>query len=839
MATHYSETDSVLNLQQKCCNPNYSGPNLETIASSAVARSKSIAYLQQYEFLREAVLQAKLRFGKLFISQLNSMGTRIEEQWVEGCKARDKELRDMLARIIDSDETLELVVVARTATGYTEKVYSLEDAGYCPTKFSIIGISENEEVVDVFINTKQPKIYGCLFVAMFKVAQACRETMYTDEALSSSLRDLALSIVEIAGLYNETSPDSEHWKLQELNTLKILTNPPTREDDDEIMKCFLHVIEDIRIGKKPYVKEISDAIRSRKRYCSSPYQDDDYYFSIKSDPAYIPNFKYKQSLIKSMVETDPLAGCEFDRVTGYVSHYNKVAPKGYQAPWIKTIHIPNPGKYKTRAIHLALSALQDRCCYIHNRLFSVLKMIPSDCTDSQEKGQAFTCRISDPDYRESHGWSSVLAFDWSNATDKMWQWFQEECLKLIFCDEVVDFWHTISTCDKVFYHKDGTRTPYKQINGQPQGLLGSFDAFAFAHHIIMLMTMSLSGLEEYVGSEFYRVLGDDSIISSIEFDPANIVGDNYCRICSWANMEINRSKSTEVLNTQKVALVDFAKVTILNGEYFSPIPERLANRIGKHNQDYYAFSSALWQGKHGYFKPDWIKSLVDFYYKDPVDNKLAHLLIESGTLPSFRAIGMYDPSLEDRDEVLALNLCYAIQKVKASMLMALLGDKIKENLDILDKETNEDSLSCLIPPDLESVWDKVEDIDHKVNIAIDNNLAKEATIKEIMSCSQDQARVLSAGLQLTDEEFRTLTSSLAIMDAVSINPSNLSIFKREILNLMDNLKSLNRLQYRSLYKQNALDAIILRRSIRTFKSIFSDLIDGSELSKDTEGTVLS
>lgn len=824
MATHNTRADYVSNLQLKCCNPNYSGPNLETIASSAKARSQSIPYLEEYEYLRELVLSSKLRFAQKFIEQLNAMGTSMEESWVDACKGREKELSTMLCRIIDSDETLELAVVARTAKGYTDYVYDLEGIGYCPTKFAIIGI-EDDSIVDVFINEKVPKFYGILFVTMFKVASACREVMFRDENLFESLKDLALSILEIAGLYNETNPDSKRWRAQEDNTLKILTNPPTREDDDVIMACFLHVCQDIREGRKPYVKEISDAIRSRRRYCASSFDDKDYYYSVKSDPAYIPGFKYKQSLIKSMVETDPLVGHPFDDKVGYISHYNKQEPKGYVAPWIKTIHIPNPGKYKTRAIHLALSAIQDRCCYIHNRLFSVLKQIPSDCTDGQERGHAFTCKISDPEYRESHGWCSVLAFDWSNATDKMWQWFQEECLKLVFCDEVVDLWHTVSTCDKVFYHKDGSRTPYKQVNGQPQGLLGSFDAFAFAHHIIMLMTMSLSDLEDYPGSDFYRVLGDDSIISSIRWDPTNQVGDNYCRICAWANMEINRSKSTEILSNQRIALVDFAKVKVLNGKYFSPIPERLANRIGKHNQDYYAFSAALWQGKHGYFKPSWIKSLIDFYYKDELDNKLAHLLVESGILPSFRAIGFYDPILLDMDISLALNMCYAVQKVKASFLMSLLGDKIKENLDLLEKETDTDSLSCLIPADLESTWDKIEDMDHKINIALELNLSKESTIKEIMSCSEDQAKVLSVGLQISDEEFRVLRRTLEVMDTCSRNPMHISLFKVDILSLLDNLKSLDRLQYRSLYKRSALDAIILRRSIRTFKLVFSDLIE--------------
>ena len=826
MGAHNTKMQTKRMVQYKCTNPNFTGPALEEVRSSIIARELSIPYLEEYEYLRAIVRKAKFRFADLFYQSLNSMGNRIEEDWVNSCKGRDKELSKVLGRIIDSDESLELCIVSRSLQGYKE-VYSSEEIGYCPRRFAIIGIEE-EDIVDIFINEKVPKIYGCLFVAMFKVATACREAMRRDQELFRNLCDLAFSIEEIAGLYNETSPDAHNWHRQELSTLEILENPPTRKDDEVVMQAFLQVMDDIQHSNKPYVKEIQDAIRSRRRYCSSPFSDDDYYFSVKSDPAHIPGFKYKQSLIKSMVEDDPLAGCEFDEYVGYKSAYNKLVPDGYYSPWIKTIHIPNPGKYKTRAIHLAMSAIQDRCCYIHNRLLSVNRAIPSDCTIDQENGQRFTCKISDPEYREDHGWCSVLAFDWSNATDKMWQWFQEECLKLVFDPIVVEFWHVVSTCQKEFYFRDGTRKVYQQINGQPQGLLGSFDAFALAHHIIMLMTMYLSHLTGYRGSDFYRVLGDDSIISSITYDPNNEVGNNYVRICSWANMEIERSKSTEILSSNKIALVDFAKVKVLNGKYFSPIPGRLANRIGKHNQDYYAFSSALWQGSHGYFKPDWFRDLIDKYYPEEEENKLAHLLVESGIIPSFRKVGFNDLLLRQSQTGLRASLCYAINKVKASFISGLLGDKTKECLEMMDKET-EDSLSTLIPEDLTSVWDLIENIDHKINIALETNLNKEDTIKEIFACTQDQARIMAAGLSISQEEFETIRQTLELMNLAVESPDTIELFQESILGLMDRLSILDRLQYRSLYKRNALDSIILRRSIKTYLNIF-----GSTPNEDPE-----
>jgi hypothetical protein len=818
MATHNAMTQTKNGANFKCINPNFTGPSLEVVRSSIITRDLGIPYLEEYEYLRPVVIRAKQRFCDLFYRSLNAMGTRIEEDWVTSCKKRDKELSAVLGRIIDSDETLELVVACRTATGYRE-FYSLDEIGYCPRSFSIVGVSE-DDIVDLYINEKRPKIYGCLFVAMFKVASACREAMQRDEELFKNLCDLALSILEIAGLYNESSPDAEHWKLQELNTLKILENPPTRKDDQRIMDVFIQVCDDIRFSNKPYIKEIQNAIRSQRRYCSSPFTDKDYYYSIKADPAYIPGFKYKQSLIKSMVENDPLAGCSFDEKTGYTSAYNTTVPEGYDAPWIKTIHIANKGKYKTRAIHLAISAIQDRCCYIHNRLYAVNRRIPSDCTKDQANGQLFTCKISSPEYREDHGWSSVLAFDWSNATDKMWQWFQEECLKLVFDDEIVEFWHTVSTCKKTFVFIDGTKKVYQQINGQPQGLLGSFDAFAFAHHIIMLMTMYMSGLTEYRGSDFYRVLGDDSIISSITWDPNNHVGDNYVNICSWANMEIERSKSTEILSNNKVALVDFAKVKVLNGKYFSPIPTRLANRIGTHDSQYFAFSSALWQGSHGFFKPDWFATLIDFYYPEEEDNKLAHMLVESGIIPSFKEVGFDDPLMREEEVCLKLALCYALNKIKASCISGLLGDKTKEYLEVMDKATDVNALTTLLPESLSSVWDRVENINHKINIALESNLDKEDTIREIFSCSEDQARIMTAGLSITQEEFESIQTAIQLMDSAIDNPETIELFKSEILSLMDRLTLLDRLQYRSLYKKHALDSIILERSVRTFKEVF-------------------
>lgn len=824
MASYQLKLDSVSHGNLKSTNPNFSGPSYETTMSSIVARSKSISFLEEYEYLREEVLASKQRFAKGIFLDLDGMGNSISEDWIKGCKARDKELSQLLSSIIMSNDKLQFFISTKKLGDKNKKVYDLADLHYMPNSFTIHGIDENDDILDIYISENYPKRYGCLFVSLTKVACACRQAKDNDERLFKTLTDLAMSILEIAGIYKESNPDDKTWRKQEDETYSLLTGPLPTLVDKEIDTLFQHVLLDIRESNKPYVKEIQAALRATQRYVKSSFSDADYYLSLKTDPAYIPGFKYKEALLKSIVETDPLAGCPFDQEVGYESAYNVNEPKGYIAPWIETMHIPNSGKFDSRAIHRAIAAIQDRCCYIHNRLFAVNTKIKSDCTISHEEGQFFTLLITNPEFREARGWCNVLAYDWSHATDKLLQSFQEECLRIVFSDIIVEFWHEISSCEKSFKFKDGSRKTYKQSNGQPQGLLGSFDAFTFAHHIMMLMTMSLAGLEEHLGSEFYRVLGDDSIMTSIKYDPDNKAGESYVRICAWANCDVNRSKSTEILNQDKVALVDFAKVSILDGQYFSPIPSRIANRIGQHNQDYYAMAAALWQGSHGYKKPDWVNYLIDFYYKDETDNKLARLLVKSGSLQAFKKIG-FDNFLPENEleelHVLRLTICYHVNKVRASLLGGLLTDGVKENLDSMSTSTDMKSLDALLPPDLYNVWDNIENVNHKFNIALEMNFTTEDTIREIMNCSPDQARVMSAGLSLTVEEVTEIDRLLSILKAVLLSPKDIWIFKDSILNLSIALKSLERLNYRSTYKKNTLDVIIFRRTIDIYKELFS------------------
>lgn len=811
-------------------NRNYSGPALGIVLASNSTRLSSIGFLGQYEYLREEVKTAEDKYIRSFFKALQSMHNTIDVNWVTSCKTRHQELMNFFSSIVKTETRFEFFVFTKN-----EHVYPLDDVGFCPKNFTVKAADEiEEEIVDIYSLSSYPKIYSSLFVAMFKVALACHECKDTEPDLFQTLSQLAFSLYEVGGLYNETNPDPKEWRRQEDNTLAILTQKPTRKPNRKVAKAYYHVKQDIQeaitiLRKhqdqkriKPYVLEISKAIVSNWYFLHSSYEDEDLYVSMAADAAEVEELKklgISASILKSAFEGDPLVGCKFDEHVGYESHYSK-ARKNFKE-WIKTIHITNPGKFKTRAIHLAIAAIQDRCAYIHRRLARLLRSIPSDCTINQKKGVDFTLKISNPLWREDMGWPSVLAFDWSNATDKLWSWFQEDVLKLVFDKEVVDLWHTVSTCPKLFCHQDGTKETYYQVNGQPQGLLGSFEAFALAHHMMMLITMRLSGRQDQLASDFYRVLGDDSIICSITEDRDNIVGNSYAEVCDWCNVPINRVKSTEILFDNPVALVEFAKVYTLDGQYFSPIPERLANRIGTPGKEYFAFAGAFWGQRHGMDNVSMMKRMIDKYYTDQTDNHLANLMLFSGVIPSFASLGIefVDRELAQSEEAVKLALCYWLNKIKATFALNGMSDKAKENLSLTDKEIK-DALLEFIPENLSFIIDAIDDNQHKLMKVLQQNLDKEDIVKQFLGCSDHQALVISANVRLTNEELDGIRQVIDLFSMLIESPELIMDYSSALMNIERALAPLERLNYRSIYKRDQLNLKVFRSTIELYKQTF-------------------
>lgn len=858
----------------------YGGPSESVVLASVRERLESVPYLEEYESVKEEVQFQVKKFVHEFFQQMERFGDTVDPAFQDACKDRDKDLFIMETSIIKQDCYTEFVLTVK------DKVYDIEDLKYIPSNYQIQAVHdytlEGDEsyIIDVFTpKHSRPKMYRHLAIAMLKLSVIMHEVQYTNESLFSGLKDLAGIIKEFAQIYNWNNPDDADWYRQELSTYILLADPEDWIHDEKFISdlerykvfdleegetfndrmrkiysgeysCNLDrpkdtskvdaavdkVLGDIkkavyerlhrRPGKvEPYLEEMVSAIVSVWRYCHSPFEDRDYYIASTSDAASIPELKgpgSKMSIIKSILEIDPCDGCEFDEATGYTSHYNKrYKPKNARFPWVITIHIPNPGKYKTRAIHLALSAIQDRCNYIHHRLAALLSRLPSDCTREQTRGISFILTLTDPYRREGQAYS-ILAYDWSNATDRLLQKFQEDCLGLVFDEKVVKFWHSVSSCEKIFKFKDHGERSYHQANGQPQGLLGSFEAFALAHHIMMLVTMYMSHRTEYRASEFYRVLGDDSVLTSISTDLTNEVGECYCQVCHWANVKVNRTKSTEILAYNSNALIEFAKVYAYNGEYFSPVPFRLATQCGKPSCDYYSFAAALWMQRHGGNRKNWISGLIDKYYPKQEENKIARNILFSGFIKSYADLGpeFQDIEMLQSDYALFCTLGYLYSSIKSSFCYSMLSDKAKEKLGSKTIKEEIDALEALLPKDLEHLLDRLEDNDHKFLIALQANQDREDLIKALFNdLNSDQCKLLAATLQLGDEFTSTVREIVDLYNTVLEFPKTIDIYRQRIAGLSEKIEVLGLMNYRSVYKRDTRNSMVLRSSIEAVLKI--------------------
>lgn len=780
----------------------------------------------EVQVLKEVIRVHLEQFVNEFYDYVDVNKKKVDEKFLDACKVRHKDLKSLIELVGSTDTFADIFVVTRSRT----HVYEISQMRYVPSGYELITLDDEGDLIDLYRTSGQPKIYRHLHKAMIRIIHLLQQYGDKDEPGYYQTKQLALAILSFAGIYNEFNPDKANMRKFEEKTLSILTQLPQpikvdlHDDRNYRSRAYFdtllnEVVKDIYEGKFPYIRDFSNALIKARSFLDSPYSEEDYYFAQTAAASKWEMFEYKQTLLHSAWETDPFRGCQFDEVTGYQSHYNLRAPTGAEMPMVVTFMITNGSKYKPRAIHIGLNAIQDRGAYIHRRLARFLSFLPEDCTKVQERGHLFLRRVTNPEYRKARGWPSALAMDWSNATDRLDQDFQCNVLRIFFPEGVVQFWDQLSKCDKVFLSCNGKQIPYKQVCGQPQGLLGSFDAFAVAHHLIMLMTMKASGLEDEKYSDFCRILGDDSIISSIKADPTNIVGDMYCQICAYANMEIERNKSTEVLCDQHNALADFAKVTVSNGEFFSPVPTRLALRSGCIYSNYYNYSMLLWMHSKETPVRQRLLEITDRYYPDELDNTIMRACLLGGFSSRFEDFS--NPDILDEKLLDKVKLCYLISKVRMSFAQTLLGDKIRENLS-LTSYTVGDALERLIPKDPDWILDLIEDRQHKLLLEIERNLLIEDTIKSVLGLSNVQTLLPSLHLTLEETQFLVSLADLtANLEYLSLDTDE------EMRSLLDrtlrDVKLLDRFNMRSDYKGKAFEIMVCSETIALYRKIFGVL----------------
>lgn len=514
----------------------------------------------------------------------------------------------------DRGELTNLVYTPDMCTGYSicsRCPYYLKSK-ICLIGARVLGGLQSQEVVfnQVLKLSSSIKMVKLIFNVLHYII--CNTSGEISELLRFKvlLEDLQL----LMGAYKLMNPTGEIISQQEDKLYELLTSERQAITQEEILYCksvLNQVFEDITSSNLPYVRDIQKGISVMRSELEKGFQLDDYYLSMKATPQIRDSNqeRHRKSLLNSIIERDSYkedpATQEFDDMIGYQSQYVKDTDT-IQCP-IKTLMIQNPGKFKMRGIHIAENAIQDRCNFIHRCVSKGLKVMKTDCSHNQDKGRSFArdltlqWKLSSVEDR-----IGIYCLDFSNATDTMDQDFQNEILAFCLNSSVAKYWGMLSKSQKYFYKHDGTIIPYCQKTGQPQGLLGSFDAFSIAHHFMMLMTMKICGFEKFFAEEFYRILGDDSILNTIKPEvemPDYLVLDTYKRICYFANFIINDDKGIYTHATSSYASASFAKVNFMNGVNFSPTPYRLATlyvQTSAHDTQLGHLSVALWRGKVGY-----------------------------------------------------------------------------------------------------------------------------------------------------------------------------------------------------------------------------------------------
>jgi hypothetical protein len=409
------------------------------------------------------------------------------------------------------------------------------------------------------------------------------------------------------------------------------------------------------------------------------------------------------SLAASVYECDQIYQDEivkqYDLATSYTQTYRLQPVEGYEGLMIKTIGIPNGGKRKWRFVHIAEGYIQDRCMLIHRMISTFLRYLgykntntgfveSCDAMQDHQIGVRFLMKITTPEYRYAHC-NTIFGSDFSSATDTLSQSFQKLVTDALLPDFVSEFWKYISGLVKTFIMPDGTMILYTQLTGQPQGLLGTFDLVSLSHHVLMRMLMKKCGLEHLSARDFYVIVGDDSIIS---FDESLYpdVYEVHSWLCQNANLKKNHSKSTishfrrdiddpEDEGQYDKVLLDFAKVSVYDGKFASPIPPGLALKYANSIEDRLAVP--LWLASRGVTAKKWFYRLILLgYHKKPYYLSVILAVVSSGQIPYLQ--GFYDPDIVAAYPMEFTGACvfaYTANEIKHTLIGYFISDSKKKD----------------------------------------------------------------------------------------------------------------------------------------------------------------
>lgn len=682
------------------------------------------------------------------------------------CKDRFQDLTLLNGVIITDARDLEEVdvwVELRTET--------VHFSGRWDRRSKVYGLTEDDEILNLWETTRKPGCYKWLYLADLAVLDWAAHADPLEEGVDpwEVAAWYSTVVCSIGRMYEDMRPSLAYVQKTEEESLSRLRMKHELDHDSKFYQAFLEVLADIHEGTKPYIKDISSAITRSDLLRQTPFAYKDYHVSFKKTGTRL-NGKSYPGLYSSMFETDSVKSIayDFDQYTGYCSHYNGSPQPGQDQPGGRTITIEQH-KLDRRTIHMGDNPRQDRMNYVHRRVQSFLNLLPEDCTKDQNRGVDFAKEVTDPGYRTRHG-NNIYSLDISKATDTIDMEFQVMCLSALLPREIVSFWEACAIQTRVFDFTNHIREEYQQTCGQPQGYKSSFPCFAWCHHVLMRIVMKLNHLENLQARGFYRVLGDDSIISAVDKDESIL--NTYIEACQWINWSTNRSKGYVAHSYDTYAFAEFAKKRVLNGKVNTPIPSKLILNSERSGNG----TIGLFQWISENYRP---LSIVDIWRRSPKlttlydedEISLISWMAGSGTIPALHGWledVNSDPRNYSEQELMIIIMSYFLCKFRSTLVDQILPDNLR---DCISGGFDESNLSYFLNShDEEELFSLIEDSDNKYLLIIQNNLDMIEYINHVLFSDRSKPTSeawISLELELTTQEEDRIFNCLEICDRFS------------------------------------------------------------------------
>lgn len=485
-------------------------------------------------------------------------------EYVEACKNRAEDLENLRSFLLENWSKGTSLRLYRQKTNGEQRPYKGK------YESGVLVVDTTEEETNWYTVSRNPKAYSPLFEGIYNLIDISGElSQVPDEVLLEDIQKAILTISSFGRIYEDFRGTEDFIRYEEDVAYSRLQGSHQLDEDSEFWSTFQEMKTEFTDGLsgkpvRPYLKDMVDAVR--RELPLRNYERSDAHLSMKSTGT-----KYKgrglPGLFASIVEIDPLP--EFD-VPGYDFAYRTENVPETDQTAFKTITIEQH-KVSRRTIHMASNAIQDKMNYIHNIVQTVLNRIPSDCTIDQRRGVTFALQVTSLRHRE-RAKNNVYSIDISKATDTENLRYSVECLRLIIGD-LADNWECVMTHPKKFFFQSRLVKEYQQLMGQAQGYKSSFPVFSWTHHLLVRAVMLATGRAMEKPSSFYRVLGDDIIISCRDTDL--LVNQKYREFCLAINWETNDKGYEYYHNRSEFAIAEFAKIKIRDGQVATPIPIRL------------------------------------------------------------------------------------------------------------------------------------------------------------------------------------------------------------------------------------------------------------------------